>query len=300
MTAARALWFGTVLCACAGSALAQTPDVPMRGAPGCILTSVVAANAGAQPRAAKARAGVPVTANRATTTREAVPAGEYDIVVDVPNLCVDSVRLVVQGLFAHLALDARVANLARITAGADVKIEEVDLAIRDVRAEALLLVDLDNVRLIVDDLMTMLDNNPEIVNSLVATLGNAVTTAGTVAQTALQPGGVVSQAVGVLGETLENLTKPGGVLTQTINALGQTVLTTFDVTGQILERTLDTAGGIVNERTLGNLLQAPAVREAPGAAGGMVRTVSDTAGNVYEVSVDAAGKILGARHLPQR
>jgi hypothetical protein len=258
-----------------------------------------AAAANVQRSAAHLRSGVPVAANRATTTREAVPAGEYDLVVDVPNLCVDSVRVIVEGLFAHLALDARVANLARVSAGADVKVEELDLALRDVRTEALLLVDLDNVRLIVDDLLTMLDNNPEIVSSLVATLGNVVTTAGTVGQTAVQPGGVLSQTVKEVEQSLENLTQPGGVLTQTINTLGQSVLLTYDVTGNILERTLDTAGGIINERSLGNLLKTRPVKQAPVEGGGTLHTVWDDAGNVYEVVFDSAGHLLGARLVQQ-
>jgi hypothetical protein len=267
--------------------------VPARGTASCTLTSV-SANAGA-PRTATRAVGIPSTATRASTTGQPVPAGEYDIVLDVPNLCVDSIRLVVQNLNAHLALDARVANLARITAGADVKIQEVDLSIRDVRAEALLLVDLDNVRFIVEDLLTMIDNNPEIINTLVGTLGSTVGTLGSVANTALQPGGVVSQAVGTVGQTLNNLTQPGGVLTQTVNTLGQTVQKTLGTTGNILEKTLDTTGRVVNERTLGNLLSLPALRETTNAAGQLVKTVRDTGGTLIEYTLDSAGKILGAR-----
>ena len=77
-------------------------------------------------------------------------AAEYNVVVDVPPLCVESLRLNVAGVDARLALDARVATLVRVGAGADVHLGEVDLGIRGVRAQALLLVDRDNVVSVVD------------------------------------------------------------------------------------------------------------------------------------------------------
>jgi hypothetical protein len=284
----------------AASALpAEAQRTVERGTDQCTLSSARTAGGGRTPatqqRAATAAAGIPGTAQRATTTGQPVPAGEYDIVVDVPNLCVDSVRLVVQNLTAHLALDARVANLTRVTAGADVRIAEVDLAIRDVRAEALLLVDLDHVRFIVDDLLTMIDNNPEIVNSLVGTVQNTIGTVGSVANTALQPGGVVSQTVDAVGQTLGNLTQPGGVLSQTVNAAGQTVQRVLGTGGSLLERTLNTAGAVVGERTVGNLLQLPVVNETTNAAGQVVRTVRDTAGGLIQVTLDRAGSVVNAR-----
>ncbi|MGH7449312.1 MAG: hypothetical protein ACREK1_07405 [Longimicrobiales bacterium] len=263
-----------------------------RGSAECTLSSV-ATPAGA--RTPTAAAGIPNAAQRATTTGQPVPAGEYDIVVDVPNLCVDSIRLSVRNLTAHLALDARVANLVRVTAGADIRIEEVDLEIRDVRAEALLLVDLDHVRFIVDDVLAMIDNNPEIVNSLVGTVQTAIGTVGSVAQTALQPGGVVSEAVGLVGQTLGNITQPGGVLSQTVSAAGQTVQRVLGTGGDLLERTLDAAGNRVGERTIGNLLRMQIVDETTNAAGQVVRTVRDAAGGLIQYTLDQAGSIVSAR-----
>jgi YD repeat-containing protein len=273
--------------------------VPVRGTGECTLTSAAPATGAVAAAPAARQGGIPTAAQRATVTRQPVPAGEYDIVVDVPNLCVDSLTLRVENLVAHLALDARVANLTRITAGADVRIGNVDLRLRQVRAEALLLVDLDHVRFIVDDLLTMLDNNPEIVESLVATVEGLAGAAGGVAQTALQQGGVVRQTVSTVGETLGNLTQPGGVLSQTINTLGQTVQHTFDTAGRLLERTLDTAGSVVNERTLGNLRQMDVLNEAV-RDGRTVRTVRTPAGDLIEYTMDSAGRILSARTVRQR
>jgi hypothetical protein len=266
-----------------------------RGTDSCTLSTAQTAAGAARTPTAAAGGAIPGAAQRATTTGQPVPAGEYDIVVDVPNLCVDSIVVNVQNLTAHLALDARVANLARITAGADVVIAEVDLDIRDVRAEALLLVDLDHVRLIVDDLLTMIDNNPEIVNSLVGVVQSTVGTVSSVANTALQPGGVVSQLTEVAGQTLGNLVRPGGVLSQTVNTAGQTVQQVLGDGGALLERTLDTAGQVVGERTLGNLLQMDVLEETTNAAGQVIRTVRGTSGQLIRYTLDSAGSIVNAR-----
>jgi hypothetical protein len=224
----------------------------------------------------------------------------YDIVVEVPRLCVDRIELKVRNVQAHLALNAQVSNLVQITAGADAVIEQVDLGIYGVDAKALLLVDLDNVVAIVDNTMTFIDNNPQIIASLGRTLTNTVGTVGQVGNTLLQPGGVVGQTVGVVGQTLNNLTAPGGVLTQTVNTLGQTVQRTVDVaTGSILERTLDTAGRVLSSRTLGRLADLPLLRETAGSAGQMVREVRDTSGAIVRYTVDSAGKVLNSTVVQQ-
>lgn len=224
---------------------------------------------------------------------------EYDIVVEVPELCVETLTLNVADLDAHLSLNARVANLVRVQAGADVAIARVDLGIRGIEAEALLLVDLDNVVYIVDRALTFIDNNPEVISQLVGTVQNTVRTVGGVANTALQPGGVVSQTVGAVGQTLDNVTRPGGVLSQTVNTLGQTVQTTVGNTGDLVERTLDTAGNVVSQRSLGNLSELPLLSESTNAAGQTVRRVRSQAGQIIEYTVGAAGEVLNSRIVGQ-
>jgi hypothetical protein len=220
---------------------------------------------------------------------------EYDVIVDVPNLCVQRIRLNVQNLDARLALNARVANLVSVRAGADVHIGEVDLGINGVRAQALLLVDLDNVVYVVDRALTFIDDNPQIITQLTGTVQNTLGTVGGVANQALRPGGVADQAVGVVGQTLNNVTAPGGVLSQTVNALGQTVQRTLDESGNIVERTLNTAGGVVSTRTVGRLLDLPVLRESTNAAGQAVRQVRDQSGAVIELVLDNAGRIVHSR-----
>src|SRR5690349_630813 len=97
---------------------------------------------------------------------------EYDVVLDIPNVCVEKIYLKVDSVTARLSLNAQVANLLRVNAGADVLIGNVDLTIQGVRAQALLLVDLDDVVQAVDQTLTFVDNHPEVVNQLTSTVSN--------------------------------------------------------------------------------------------------------------------------------
>lgn len=197
-----------------------------------------------------------------------------DVLLDIPNLSVDEITLDVQNLEAHVSLDARVANLVKITAGVDARIDKVNLSIKGVKASVLLIVRLDNVREIIDKTLTTIDKNPQLVERLLQSVDNTVGTVGGVANTALQP---------------------GGVLSQTVNTLGQTVSRTVDAAGNIVERTVDQAGRVVGTGTVGRLLDLPVLRETTNSAGQTVRQVRDTSGAVLEYTVDRAGAVLNSR-----
>ena len=216
-------------------------------------------------------------------------AANSDVYLEVPNLSVDQILLDVDNVQVHLALDARVANLVSLKAGADAGIGRVKLEIRGVQAEAYLVVRLDNVAKILDRTLTTIDKNPEILNKLIGTVNNAVGTVGNVANTALQPGGVVSQTVGAVGQTLNNVTQPGGVLTQTVNTLGQTVTRTLDTTGNIVDKTLDTTGKVVNQTVV------PVVNQTTNTAGQIVKQVRDATGQVIEYTFDKTGNIISSK-----
>lgn len=119
----------------------------------------------------------------------------YDVVLEVPELSVDSLGLTVAGLRAHLSLNANAASLVSLNAGADVSIDRVELQIMGVLAQVYLYIDLDNVTRIVDRVLATLERNPQLFTQLLSTVDNTVNTVGGVANTALQPGGVVGQIV---------------------------------------------------------------------------------------------------------
>src|SRR5688500_1832562 len=160
--------------------------------------------------------------------RQSAATGDPDVLLDIPNLSVEEINLEVQNLRVHIALDARLANLLQLSAGADASIDSVKLNIRGVRAEALLKVRLDNVAAIIDRTLTTIDRNPQILERLLTTVDNTVGQVGGIANTALQPGGVVSQTVGTVGGIAQTALQPGGVLSQTVNTLGQTVQRTLN------------------------------------------------------------------------
>jgi hypothetical protein len=206
--------------------------------------------------------------------RPADPGGDRpDVLLDIPNLSLDTLVIEVDNLKADLALDARVANLVKLTAGVNVSIDKVSIRLKGVQASALLVVRLDNVRAIIEKTLETLDNNPQIVDKLLSTVDNTVNTVGQVANTALQPGGIISQ---------------------TVNTLGQTVNRTLDATGNIVEKTLDTGGKVLGTKTVGKLLDLPVVSQTTNAAGNVVKKLRDTSGKIIEVVVDKSGKIISS------
>jgi hypothetical protein len=105
-----------------------------------------------------------------------------DVILEIPELSVDSIGLTVQDVRAHVSLDANAMNFVQITAGVDVGIRKVQLSISGVLAEAYLYVDLDNVAKIVDRVVLTLDRNPQILTQVlqaVDTTVNAATGAAT-------------------------------------------------------------------------------------------------------------------------
>ena len=205
---------------------------------------------------------------------------EYDVVLDIPNVCVQNIRLKVDTVTAKVSLDARISNLVRLSAGADVFIGDVDLTIRGVRAQALLLVDLDNVYHIVDNTLTFVDNHPEIIRQLGSTLENT--------------GGAVG---GLVGNVVSGVT--GLLLNTTRNASGQVVQRLVEnATGRIVEKTLGAAGEAIGQRVVGSILDLPTISETAGAAGSVVRRVRDQAGKVIEFTLNRATNAVSNVKLP--
>ena len=133
---------------------------------------------------------VPVTLvaqQRDTTARRPVAGQRYsasmqpgltpnrDVILEIPELSVDSIGLTVKDVRARVALDANAMNLVQVTAGVDVGIKQVQLGITGVFAEAYLYVDLDNVARIVDRVVLTLDRNPQILAQVLKTVDVAAT-----------------------------------------------------------------------------------------------------------------------------
>jgi hypothetical protein len=174
-----------------------------------------------------------------------------DVVLDVPNLSVEQLTVEVNNLRVNLALEARLANLLHLSAGANAQIDNVRIDLRGVRAQATLLVRLDNVRAIIERTLQTLDNNPQLVTQLLSTVDNTVNTVG----------GVANNTVGTVGNLAGTLLRNGQVLdlaragltevSRTVNAAGQTVRRVTDRSGNLIEVVTDTANRVVSSRPIG-------------------------------------------------
>lgn len=204
----------------------------------------------AAPADAQNRRNDPRGPGQSTPLAQQVSSGQQqpDVLLDIPNLSVESITLEVDNLQAHIALDARLANLLKLTAGADASIDKVKLDIKGVQATATLVVRLENVRAIIERTLQTLDNNPQLVTQLLSTVDNTVNTVGGVANNTVGTvGGIASSALRT-GQVLD-LAKSGlSVVSQTVNGTGQTVRRVRDSAGQLLEVVTDTAGRIVSSR----------------------------------------------------
>jgi hypothetical protein len=188
------------------------------------------------------------------------PVGAPDVLLDVPELKVDSIHLEVDNLDAHVALKARVLNLVKLNVGLDVHLSQLKLDVKGLEAELVLKARLDHVAAIVDRLMTSLDRNPELVKGLsravsevgqgageaVDKTGDAAKDVGKGAQSALsdvgqgtgQAVGDVGQGAGqAVGDVGQGAGQAVGNLDQVVGNLGQTV-------GQVGQGAGQAVGGV--------------------------------------------------------
>jgi hypothetical protein len=213
------------------------------------LATAAALAFAASPASAQTRRG-DARATPSTALAQQVSSGQDqpDVLLDVPNLSVEQITLEVDNLDVHIALDARLANLLKLTAGADASIDHVKLDIKGVQATATLVVRLDNVRAIIERTLQTLDNNPQIVSQLLSTVDNTVNTVG----------GVANNTVGAVGNIAGTALRSGAVLdlvgagltqvSQSVNGAGQTVRRVTDRSGNLIEVVTDAANRVISSR----------------------------------------------------
>lgn len=119
-----------------------------------------------------------------------------DVLLDVPSLKVDRIKLTVEKLDAQVALRASVANLVHLDVGAQALIEKVDLEIEGVEAQAFLKVRLKRVQQILARALESIDRNPDLLDVL-EPVGHSVEKVGGAAEDAVE--GVSNQPRGVIG-----------------------------------------------------------------------------------------------------
>jgi hypothetical protein len=147
---------------------------------------------------------------------------EPDVLLDVPVVNVDEINFELDNLHARVSLHAEVLDLVRLSVGVHAELGKVELSIKGVEAQALLRVRLDHVTAIIDRVLTTLDRNPQLVESLGRTVeqlgssaGHALQDVGQGAQGAVQDvgkgaGGAVKDVGKGAGGAVQDVGKGAG------------------------------------------------------------------------------------------
>ncbi len=138
-----------------------------------LLLMTLAGSAAAQTTPASP----PTPGSRMQATMQPGLTPNRDVILEVPELSVDSIGLTVENVRAKVSLNANAVNLVQLTAGVDVGIRKVQLGIVGVYGEVYLYADLDNVARIVDRVVQTLDRNPKILTQVLQAVDTTVNAA---------------------------------------------------------------------------------------------------------------------------
>jgi len=226
-----------------------------------------------------------------------------DVLLDVPVVKVDHLHLELDNLDAHVSLKAYVLDLVKLTVGVDVHLGRVALDIKGVEAQALLKVRLDHVAAVVDRVMTTLDRNPELLESLgeaiedigagtgdmLGECGEAVEDVGEGAETALEHiGQGAGEGVGEIGQGA------GQAVSQVGQGAGEAVGDVGEGAGEAVGDVGEGAGEAVGDvgegagEAVGNLDELVAGLAGGSQNGGSVGELADGAGDLGVSAGDIA------------
>ncbi|GHJ50820.1 hypothetical protein Nm8I071_01270 [Nonomuraea sp. TT08I-71] len=136
---------------------------------------------------------------------------EPDVLLDIPEVTVDQIRLSVEGLDADLSLRARLANLLQLDAGVRVHLEGVELDVTGVSAEALLKVRLEKLVQILDRALSTIDRNPHLIDALARSVGGSIDDVNRAAQQLVSEPVVdgSGQRIGTVGAVADRALREG-------------------------------------------------------------------------------------------
>jgi len=95
-----------------------------------------------------------------------------DVYFDAPVVKVDEIKFELDDFRAHLALLAEAGHFVQLNAGVGVRLGKVELDIQGVETQALLEVRLHHVTRLLGRVLTTLDRNPELLQSVGEALGD--------------------------------------------------------------------------------------------------------------------------------
>jgi hypothetical protein len=169
-----------------------------------------------------------------------------DVILDVPKLEIDSLKINVRNLDANLDLKVSLGKMLSIRAGADVLVDSVDIDLHGVKAEALLLIRLENIQEILQHTMETLSENPEIISELGQVTEEVTSTVSK------QVPEVLNQTTNAVSQTLEGK-QANQLISSMTNSAGEIVHQEVDQTGNIVQSTLNGSGQVKRQQIVGNL-----------------------------------------------
>ena len=125
-----------------------------------------------------------------------------DVYVDVPTVQVNEIEFEMDDLRAHVAVLAEAGHFVQLNVGAAVRLGKVELNIQGVETQALLEARLHNVTAILGRVLTSLDRNPELLESVGQALGDV--------------GGGAHDMLGDTGEVVKSAGKGAGSAVQEV------------------------------------------------------------------------------------
>jgi hypothetical protein len=199
---------------------------------------------------------------------------EPDVILDVPIVKVDEIHFELENLEARVALHAEVLDLVKLSVGVHAELGKVELDIKGVEAQALLRARLDHVTAIIDRVLTTLDRNPELLESIGKSLEQVGEGAG---KGVGQIGRGAGSAVEDVGEGAEGAVKDvgkgaGGAVEDVGEGAGGAVADVGEGAGEAVQDVGGGAGKAVGEvgqgagQAVGGLGQGAA--QLAGLAGG--------------------------------
>jgi hypothetical protein len=204
-------------------------------------------------------------------SKDGAGVDEPDLILNVPVLKLDGIHLQVEDVEAHVALQAQVLDLLKLNVGIDVTLGKVRVDVKGVEAQALLKVRLDHVAASIDRVLTAIDRNPELLESVGAALEDVGWGAG---HMLAESGEAVEHVGGGTGEALQNV-GPGAA-----QAVGDIGAGAGEAVGDVGEGT----GEAVDEIGAG---AARGVGEVGRGAGQAVGDIGEGAGEAVDPAVIA-------------
>lgn len=98
---------------------------------------------------------------------EPVGGEDPDVTLNIPRIGVEELGLKVSDVRARISLQAELAEVVQINVGVDAQLEDVELDLKGLEAQALLKANLDNVRVILGKTLEAMGQNPELFENLV-------------------------------------------------------------------------------------------------------------------------------------